>query len=65
MSGGGARKETRMLKWTVIFLVVALAAAVLGFGGIAGTAAGIAKVLFFAFLVLAVLSLAAGRRTVP
>lgn len=54
-----------MLKWTVIFLVVALVAAVLGFGGIAGAATGIAKVLFFAFLVLAVLSLAAGRRTVP
>jgi uncharacterized membrane protein YtjA (UPF0391 family) len=35
-----------MFKWALIFLVVALVAAVLGFGGIAGTAVGIAKILF-------------------
>jgi uncharacterized membrane protein YtjA (UPF0391 family) len=46
-----------MLRWTVIFLIVAIIAGVLGFGGIAAGAAGIAKILFFVFLVLFVLSL--------
>ena len=41
-----------LLGWAVTFLVVALIAAVLGFGGIAGEAVGIAKVLFFIFLVV-------------
>jgi len=41
-----------MLRWALIFLVVALIAAFLGFGGIAGTSMGIAKILFFVFLVL-------------
>ncbi len=51
-----------MLSWALTFLVVAMIAAVLGFGVIAGTAATIAKVLFFVFLVLFVVSLIAGRR---
>lgn len=46
-----------MLKWTVIFIVVAIIAAIFGFGGISESAAGIAKVLFFIFLVLFILSL--------
>jgi uncharacterized membrane protein YtjA (UPF0391 family) len=50
-----------MLRWALIFLVVALIAAVLGFGGIAGDAAWIAKVLFFIFLVVFVISLVLGR----
>ena len=50
-----------MLRWTIIFLVIAIIAAVFGFGGIAAGAAGIAKILFFIFLVLFVLSLIAGR----
>lgn len=41
-----------MLGWAITFLVVALIAGVLGFGGIAGTSVGIAKVLFFVFLIL-------------
>ncbi len=41
-----------MLHWSLIFLVIALIAGVLGFGGIAGAAIGIAKVLFFVFLVI-------------
>jgi uncharacterized membrane protein YtjA (UPF0391 family) len=45
-----------MLRWALIFLVVALIAALLGFGGIAGSAVGIAKLLFFVFLVLFVVS---------
>jgi uncharacterized membrane protein YtjA (UPF0391 family) len=52
-----------MLRWTVIFLIVAIIAAIFGFGGVAAGAAGIAKVLFFNFLVLFVLSLISGRRT--
>jgi len=45
------------LSWAVIFLVVAIIAAVLGFGFIAGTAAWIAKVLFVIFIILFVISL--------
>ena len=35
-----------MLRWSAIFLVVAIVAAVFGFGGIALAAAGIARILF-------------------
>ena len=42
-----------MLHYAVVFLVTALIAAVLGFGGIASGAAGIAKLLFFVFAALA------------
>ena len=45
-----------MLHYAVVFLVVALIAAVLGFGGIAGSAMGIAKVLFIVFLIMAAVS---------
>ena len=41
-----------MLRWSLGFFVVALIAAVLGFTGIVVAAAGIAKILFFLFLVL-------------
>ncbi len=41
-----------MLKWAATFLVIALVAAVFGFGVIAGTAAGIAKFLFGVFLLV-------------
>lgn len=41
-----------MLRWAVIFLVIALVAALFGFTGIAVAAAGIAKFLFFLFLVM-------------
>jgi uncharacterized membrane protein YtjA (UPF0391 family) len=46
-----------MLRWALGFFVVALLAAVLGFSGIAVAAAGIAKILFFIFLVLFLVSL--------
>jgi uncharacterized membrane protein YtjA (UPF0391 family) len=49
-----------MLKWALIFLLVALAAAVLGFGGIATSAAGVAKLLFVLFLIVFVVSLVMG-----
>jgi uncharacterized membrane protein YtjA (UPF0391 family) len=45
-----------MLGWAVTFLVVALVAAVLGFGGIAGTAVEIAKIIFFVAILLFVIS---------
>ena len=53
-----------MLYWAVVFFVVALAAAILGFGGLAAGAAGIAKLLFIGFLILAVVTLVIGRRSV-
>jgi uncharacterized membrane protein YtjA (UPF0391 family) len=49
-----------MLRWTLLFLVLALAAAVFGFGGIAGAAVGIAQILFFVFLLLLCASLISG-----
>lgn len=52
-----------MLSWAITFLIIMLIAAVLGFGALAGTAAFAAKICFFIFLVLFVLSLITGRRT--
>jgi uncharacterized membrane protein YtjA (UPF0391 family) len=52
-----------MLSWALMFAIIALIAAVLGFGVVAGTAALIARVCFFVFLVLFVISLLSGRRT--
>ncbi|MEC5386455.1 DUF1328 domain-containing protein [Uliginosibacterium sp. H3] len=45
-----------MLHYAVVFLVVAIIAAVLGFGVIAGTAAWIAKVCFIVFLIMALVA---------
>jgi uncharacterized membrane protein YtjA (UPF0391 family) len=49
-----------MLSWVVTFLVVALIAALLGFGGIAGLSMEIAKTIFFIALILFVVSLLFG-----
>ncbi len=49
-----------MLRWAIGFFVVALIAAVFGFGNLAAGAAGIGKLLFFGFLILAGISLVAG-----
>ena len=49
-----------MLHYAIVFFVIALIAALFGFGGIAAGAAEIAKVLFFIFLVLFVVSLVVG-----
>jgi uncharacterized membrane protein YtjA (UPF0391 family) len=49
-----------MLRWALAFFVVALVAAVFGFLGIAVAAAGIARILFFIFLVLFLVSLVGG-----
>ena len=43
-----------MLHYAVVFFVIALIAALFGFGGIAASASGIAQILFFVFIVLAV-----------
>jgi uncharacterized membrane protein YtjA (UPF0391 family) len=58
-------REIDMLYYAVVFLVIALIAGALGFFGIAGAAVGIAKILFFVFLVLFVVSLVLGRRAPP
>ena len=54
----------KMLHWSLIFLVFAIIAAILGFGGLAGTAVGIAKILFFVFLVVWLVAMLTGRRAV-
>ena len=45
-----------MLHYAVVFLVIALIAAVFGFGGIAAGAVEIAKILFFVFVIMAVVT---------
>jgi len=60
-------KEVIMLRWAAAFFIIAIIAAVFGFGGIASGSADIARVLFFLFLVVFVVSLIwgllTGRRT--
>lgn len=53
-----------MLRWSIAFLVIALIAALFGFGVIEGYSLMIAKVLFFVFLVLFVVTLITGDRGV-
>ena len=57
-----------MLSWVVTFLIVALIAGILGFGGIAGVSIEIAKTIFFIavvlFIISAVVGLARGRTRV-
>lgn len=56
-----------MLYYALVFFVLAIIAGAFGFGLIASAAVGIAKVLFFLFVVLFLVSLVAGgfRRTAP
>lgn len=49
-----------MLKWVIILLILALIAAVFGFGGIAAAFIDIAKILFYIFLVLLLIFIIAG-----
>ncbi len=60
------RRESGMslLGWALVFLVVAILAAIFGFGGIAAASAGIAKILFFVFLIVfaVILIMALARR---
>ena len=57
---GTSTQEGFMLNWAVAFFVIALIAAIFGFFGIASAAVGIAKILFFVFLVLFLVSLVGG-----
>ncbi len=54
-----------MVRWAIVFFIIALIAALFGFGGIAGDAAWIGRVLLFVFLVLAVVSIVFGRKGPP
>jgi len=53
-----------MLRYTIIFIVLAILAAAFGFGGIAEGAAEIAKILFYIFIILFVLSLIFGKKKI-
>jgi uncharacterized membrane protein YtjA (UPF0391 family) len=53
-------EENVMLRWALIFLVVAIVAGIFGFAGIMIAAAGIAKLLFYLFLLLFLVSLVMG-----
>jgi uncharacterized membrane protein YtjA (UPF0391 family) len=53
-------KEENMLYWAAVFFIVAIIAAVFGFGGIAAGAASIAQVLFYIFLIVFLVSLIMG-----
>ena len=57
-SGHGRR---RMLRWAIIFAVVAVIAALLGFGGVAGLSADLAKVFLLVAVVILVLGFLFGR----
>ena len=50
-----------MFRWGIIFLVIALIAAALGFGGLAGTAAGAAKLVFVVGIIRFLVILFLGR----
>lgn len=47
---------SNLLHWAIVFLVVAIVAALLGFGGVAGTAMEGAKIVFWVAIIIAVLS---------
>jgi uncharacterized membrane protein YtjA (UPF0391 family) len=55
------KDELAMIRWALAFAILALIAGVLGFGGLAGDFASIAKILLFVFLVLFVVALIFGR----
>lgn len=49
-----------MLKWAIIFLIIAILAGAFGFTNVSGATYGIAKILFFIFLVLFIIALVMG-----
>ena len=53
-----------MLRWALVFFLVAIMAGIFGFSTAAGEAFLAAKILFVIFLVMAIVSLVLGRRTV-
>ena len=52
--------DLTMLHYALVFFLIAIVAAVLGFGGISAASAGIAKILFFMFLVIFLVTLVMG-----
>ena len=52
---------SNLLHWAIVFLIVALIAGVLGFGGVAGTAMAGAKILFWVAIILALLAFLGSR----
>jgi uncharacterized membrane protein YtjA (UPF0391 family) len=56
-------QENIMLRYAIIFLIVALLASVFGMFGLSGVAMQAARILFFVFLILLVISLITGRRS--
>jgi uncharacterized membrane protein YtjA (UPF0391 family) len=64
LDGYGIASVRGMLHWSLIFLVIALIAGLLGFTGIAGAAMGIAKILFFVFLIIWLVVFFVIRRTI-
>jgi uncharacterized membrane protein YtjA (UPF0391 family) len=55
-------RSTPMFSWALAFFIIAIIAAIFGFGGIAASAAGAAKIVFVVALILAVVGLVVGRR---
>jgi uncharacterized membrane protein YtjA (UPF0391 family) len=51
------RGDNNMLYYALVFLLISILAAIFGFGGIAIASAGVAKILFFIFIVLFLVSL--------
>ena len=49
--------KSAKMKWIIVFLIIALGAAVLGFSSLEGTAASIAQVIFYIFIVLFIVAL--------
>jgi uncharacterized membrane protein YtjA (UPF0391 family) len=58
--GGQKKGEQAMLSWAIAFLVIAMIAAALGFGGVAGTAIVAAKLIFVVSIVALLASVAVG-----
>lgn len=48
-----------LLHWALLFLLVAIVAAIFGFGGLAGAATGIARILFWIAIIMAIVSVIA------
>ena len=62
LCGETCKGEFEMLYWALVFLLIAIVAGAVGFGGVAVAFAGLAKIVFFIFLVLLVVSLVAHVR---
>lgn len=54
-----------LLDWTLLFLVLAIVAGVMGFGGVATESMAMARILFFLFLIIWIVSLVMGRNRTP